>query len=136
MKFGHYLNQRVFFTEEEIEKKKEDVKLQEVSLEVTSTDPNAHLFEQATKVHEAEEEKKVSLVDDSADEDRPQIRYKRTVYTMAEVKKSQARIRSYPPVLLHTLFHEDPKHEKFRVYEFSSLYFFGDEIKSMGNEAY
>lgn len=37
---------------------------------------------------------------------------------------------------MHTLFHEDPRYDKYRVQELSNLFFFSDEIKSMGNEAY
>ena len=39
-------------------------------------------------------------------------------------------------MLLHTLFHEDPNFDKYRTAEFSRLYFFVDDIKSKGNEAY
>lgn len=73
---------------------------------------------------------------DSDSEDKPQVRYKRTVLTAAEVKQSQARLRNYPPILLHTLFHEDPKNEEYREREFSQLFFFSDEVKSLGNEAF
>lgn len=38
--------------------------------------------------------------------------------------------------MLHTLFHEDPRYEKYRKFELSTLYFLGDDIKSLGNEAY
>lgn len=48
----------------------------------------------------------------------------------------QQRIRSYPPILLHTMFHDDPKFEEYRKVEFSTLFFFADEIKSLGNKAY
>ena len=45
-------------------------------------------------------------------------------------------IRAYPPVLLNTLFHEGLKYEKYRKVEFSNLFFFMDEIKTMGNDAF
>ncbi len=45
-------------------------------------------------------------------------------------------MRSYPPVLLHTLFHEDSRFQTLRKKEFSTLFFFSDDIKAMGNDAY
>ena len=39
-------------------------------------------------------------------------------------------------MLLHTLFHEDSKYDRYRQAEFSSLFFFADDIKSKGNEAF
>jgi hypothetical protein len=58
------------------------------------------------------------------------------VLTYQEVKRSQARLRAYPPVLLHTLFHDDPKYDLYRQRNLSQLFFFGDEVKSLGNDAY
>ena len=38
---------------------------------------------------------------------------------------------------MHTLLHEDSKYDKLRKeIEFSNVFFFADEIKSLGNEAY
>jgi hypothetical protein len=74
--------------------------------------------------------------EDDEEEEVPHKRYRRSVISVEELKKSQLKLRSYPSVLLHTLFHENDRYEKYRNHEFSNLFFFGDEVKSMGNEAY
>lgn len=55
---------------------------------------------------------------------------------MKELQEKQKVLRSYPPVFLHTLFHEHSKYEKYRNYEISSLFFFIDDIKMKGNDAH
>lgn len=42
----------------------------------------------------------------------------------------------YPQILINTLFHEQKKCKKLRKVEFSNMFFFADEIKLKGNEAY
>ena len=111
IKYAHYLNQRVFYEPIEVEKE-----------EKKADNPNSELFEEK-KGEESDEDSKVP-------------EYKKIVLTYQEVKRSQARLRSYPPVLLHTLFHEDPKYEVYRRKNLSALFFFGDEVKALGNEAY
>lgn len=103
--------------------------MEEEEEEKKSVDPNASLFEEVKKEDAKENES-------DEDEKEPQVQYKRVVLTYQQLKKSQEMLRSYPPVLLHTLFHEDPHYERYRAQEFSNLFFFGDEIKSLGNEAY
>lgn len=110
LKYSHFLNQRVFY--EPVEAAQDE-----------APDPNAALFEERTAEGE-EEEKKGG----------PQ--FKKVVLTYQEVKQSQARLRSYPPVLLHTLFHDDPKYDQYRQRNLSQLFFFGDEVKSLGNDFY
>ena len=112
IKYAHYLNQRIFY--EPVEVAEEEKKKPE--------NPNAELFEEK-KGEESDEESKVP-------------EYKKIVLSYQEVKKSQTRLRSYPPVLLHTLFHEDLKYELYRQKNLSELFFFGDEVKALGNEAY
>ena len=111
-RFSHYLNQKVIYT-----------------LEQDDAPPtimtNADLIQEGSKSESEGEE--------SAP---PKLKYKRTILTLNQVKLSQEKIRSYPPILLHTLFHEDSKYDKYRQAEFSNLFFFADDIKSKGNEAY
>lgn len=52
------------------------------------------------------------------------------------MKEKQKILREYPSILLNTLFHEYEKYEKYRKVEFSNVYFFSDDVKSMGNQAY
>lgn len=82
---------------------------------------NSELFEEE-KGDEKEEEKRVIT--------------KKIVLTKEQIKSSQKTIRKYPPVLLQTLFHDNPKFVKYRKAEFSNLFFFSDEIKTMGNDTY
>ena len=56
--------------------------------------------------------------------------------TKEELKLKQKLLRTYPPVLLQTMFIDYPKLEKFRKQEFSNVFFYTDEIKTMGNDAY
>lgn len=59
-----------------------------------------------------------------------------TRISMKELKKKQERLRSYPPIVLHTLFHNHKNYEKYRKVEFSNLYFFSDDVKAKGNKKY
>ena len=138
MRYSHYLNQRVFFVPivTESDKKKEsqlDTKViieEEVKVSSEGTpDQNAHFFEEQKAV-----QKDSDSDNDEVENEAPKC--KRVVLSLQEVKRSQVRLRSYPPVLLHTLFHEDPRYDNYRSQELSNLFFFGDEIKSLGNEAY
>lgn len=45
-------------------------------------------------------------------------------------------MRKYPPIILHTLFHNDEKSQQYRKADFSNLFFLTDDVKSKGNEAY
>ena len=56
--------------------------------------------------------------------------------SMNELLAKQEKLRSYPPILLHTLFHNHKQIGKFRKVEFSNLYFFSDELKGKGNKRY
>ncbi|CDW73796.1 UNKNOWN [Stylonychia lemnae] len=133
-KYSHYLNQSIFYeyleqpltssnhdtTVSSVHSQEEEMKNENQStIRPSQVQDNSSLFE---------EEKK--------DGDKKRLISKKIILNKEQIKKNQKAIRNYPPILLQTLFHDNPKFVKYRKAEFSNLFFFSDEIKTMGNDAY
>lgn len=80
------------------------------------------------------------IVEEEEEDDEPvefrELTAKKVVISMKDLKEKQKVLRSFPALLLQTLFNDNPSTHKYRNADFSQLYFFADEIKTMGNNAY
>eukprot|EP00347_Sterkiella_histriomuscorum_P024227 403331870 len=139
-KYSHFMNQKVFYEYPNDKDKQTALAKRNTSNVKSYIHSNSELFEETSKFSQninTSVDDQATTTDDDSQNARPPVNLgKRIILTKEQIKQNQKLTRSYPPVLLQTMFHDNPKFDKYRKEEFSNLFFFSDEIKTMGNDAY